>query len=216
MMKLNPAEIKFIDTYLENSEVSFADIRMEMVDHVASDIESEINAGDTRNFYDIFKDYMLANKAALLKNNKQFIKATDKKLLKLVFRTMLSWQSFVFFVISFLSLYVLASNLNHQNLHQWFSILPIMSFLILGATYFGYLRILKLDRFSAIERMGFVYFICFHVFHLASMMSKNIFEKLDRLFMVLFINSGLLIMFSILMVTVRLVRNYKQHYKIIT
>ncbi len=71
MLKLNPTEIKFIDTYLENSEVNFADIRMEMVDHVASDIESEINAGDSRSFYDIFKDYMLANKATLLRNNKQ-------------------------------------------------------------------------------------------------------------------------------------------------
>lgn len=152
----------------------------------------------------------------LLKDNKQFLKATDKKLLKLVFKAMVSWKGLVFFVISFLSLYVLAGNLNHQNLHQWLSMLPIMIFLILGALYFGYFRIIKLDRFSAIERMGFVYFMCFQVFHLAFMMTKNIFEKLDQIYMVFFINCGLLIMFSILMVTVRLVRSYKQRYKIST
>ncbi len=214
-MKLNPTEIKFIDTYLENSEVNFADIRMEMVDHVASDIESEINAGDSRSFYDIFKDYMLANKATLLKNNKQFIKATDKKLIKLVFKTMLSWQSFGFYLISFMFLYILAINLNQQKLHQWFSVLPLITFLTLGALYFGYFRILKLDRFSAIERMGFVYFMCFHAFHLVSMITENAFEKLDQLYLLLFVNCGMVIMFSILLVTVRLIQEYKRNYKMV-
>jgi len=214
-MKLNAEEIKFIDTYLENSDVNFADIRMEMVDHVASAIESEMKAGDARAFYDIFKDYMVVNKATLLKNNKQFIRATDKKLLKLVFKTMLSWRGLVFYLVSFALLYALAMNLNQQKFHEWLSVLPILTFLTLGALYFGYFRILKLDRFSAIERMGFVYFMCFQVFHLVSIISKNAFEKLDGLYVLLFINFGLLIMFCIFFVTVRLIREYKLNYKVV-
>lgn len=213
-MKLNAEQIKFIDTYLENSDVNFADIRMEIVDHVASSIENEMKSGDARAFYDIFKDYMVANKATLLNDNKKFIKATDNKLLKLVFKTMLSWQGLGFYLISFALLYILAINLQQQELYQWLSVLPIITFLTLGALYFGYFRILKLDRFSAIERMGFVYYMCFHVFHLVSMMTENAFEKLDGLYVLLFINFGMLTMFSILLVTVRLVREYKQNYNI--
>lgn len=214
-MKLNAEQIKFIDTYLENSDVNFADIRMEMVDHVASAIESEMKAGDSRAFYDIFKDYMVVNKATLLSNNKKFIRATDKKLLKQVFKTMLLWKGLLFFVISFLTLNVLVIKLNLPELHQWFSILPLITFLLLGAFYFGYFRILKLDRFSAIERLGFVYFLCFHIFHLGSLMTKNIFERSHSIYAILFITLGMLIMFSILLVTVRLIREYKQNYKVV-
>ena len=214
-MKLNAEQIKFIDTYLENSDVNFADIRMEMVDHVASSIENEMKSGDSRAFYDIFKDYMVVNKASLLNDNQKFKRATDKKLLKQVFKAMLSWKGVIFFGFSFIFLYLLSIKLNQPELKEWFSILPVMTILVFGALYFGYFRILKLDRFSAIERMGFVYFLCFHVFHLVSMMTKNIFDKLNSVYLILFINVGMLVMFSILLVTVNLVREYKRNYKVV-
>jgi hypothetical protein len=214
-MKLNAEQIKFIDTYLENSDVNFADIRMEMVDHVASSIENEMKNGDSRAFYDIFKGYMVVNKASLLNDNQKFIRATDKKLLKLVFKTMLSWKGLIFFGFSFIFLYLLSIKLNQPELKQWFSILPVITILVLGALYFGYFRILKLDRFSAIERMGFVYFLCFQIFHLMSMIAKSIFDKLNNVYSMLFINFGMLVMFSILLVTIRLVREYKRNYKVV-
>jgi hypothetical protein len=71
MQKLTKDDIQFIDNYLYNSEVVFTDIRLEMVDHVASEIEFLMNNEDTREFYYVFKDYMVNNKAFLLKSNKK-------------------------------------------------------------------------------------------------------------------------------------------------
>ena len=52
---LSPQDIKFIDTYLSNSDINYEDVRIEMIDHVASAIEHQMNNGDDRDFYDIFK-----------------------------------------------------------------------------------------------------------------------------------------------------------------
>lgn len=163
-MKLNAEQIKFIDTCLENSDVDFADVRMEMVDHVSSSIENEMKSGDARSFCDIFKDYMVIKNASLLNDNQKFIRATNKQLLKQIFKAMLSWKGLGFFGFSFIFLFLLSIKLNQPELKQWLSILPVITILVFGAWYFAYFRILKLDRFSAIKRMGFVYFLCFQVF----------------------------------------------------
>ncbi len=42
MKNLTPEQIKFIDTYLKNSGVEFLDVRVEMIDHVASAIEEKL------------------------------------------------------------------------------------------------------------------------------------------------------------------------------
>ncbi|AXT18557.1 hypothetical protein D7030_07070 [Flavobacteriaceae bacterium AU392] len=51
-MKLNQEEIKFIDDYFIKNGIKYWDIRMEMVDHIASDIEE--NFGINKNFYSAF------------------------------------------------------------------------------------------------------------------------------------------------------------------
>ena len=79
MKKLTKENIQFIDNYLKNSDVIFDDIRMEMVDHVATAVETEISNGDLRDFYYIFKEYMVENKKQLLDNNKKFIRKSTYK-----------------------------------------------------------------------------------------------------------------------------------------
>jgi hypothetical protein len=83
MEKLTLENIAFIDNYLKNSGVTYLDIRMEMTDHIASEIENRIEKGGKRGFYPIFKDYMLDHKTALLKNYNRFkIKVTKKMAIK--------------------------------------------------------------------------------------------------------------------------------------
>ncbi len=60
-MKLTTENIKFIDNYLKNSEVIYYDIRMEMLDHVATAVEEKMEA-ENLDFYDAFKSYMVVNK----------------------------------------------------------------------------------------------------------------------------------------------------------
>ena len=109
-MKLTKEHIQFIDTYLENSDIIYADIRMEMVDHVASDIEDRIKAGDTRDFYYIFKDYMVENKAQLLNENKQFLKSADKKIWKALLKEFINPITLLLFLVSCIGFYLLHEN----------------------------------------------------------------------------------------------------------
>ena len=69
-MKLTTDNIQFIDNYLKNSEVIYYDIRMEMLDHVATAVEQKMQA-ENIDFYDAFKSYMVVNKKEILKGNKE-------------------------------------------------------------------------------------------------------------------------------------------------
>lgn len=68
-MKLSKENIQFIDNYLKNSEVIYYDIRMEMLDHVATAVEQKMEA-ENLDFYDTFKNYMVIHKKELMKGNK--------------------------------------------------------------------------------------------------------------------------------------------------
>lgn len=105
MVKLSQQHIAFIDRYLENSGVIYADIRVEMVDHIASDVEAQMGAGDSEGFYAIFKEYMVQHKQQLLKNKQKVIYSTTKKMTINVLNRLLSWKFgivFVLFVLVFL------------------------------------------------------------------------------------------------------------------
>ena len=69
-MSLSSENIQFIDNYLKNSEVIYYDIRMEMLDHVATAVEQKMEA-ENLDFYDAFKSYMVTNKKEILKGNKE-------------------------------------------------------------------------------------------------------------------------------------------------
>lgn len=69
-MKLTQENLQFIDKYLQNSEVFYVDIRLEMLDHIAAAVEQKMEM-DTLDFYDAFKAYMLDYKTILLSNNKR-------------------------------------------------------------------------------------------------------------------------------------------------
>jgi hypothetical protein len=81
MKNLTPEQIRFIDTYLKNSGVEFLDIRVEMIDHVASSIEDKLEEDETLNFYDAFKSYMVLNKKSLLKSANRAKWSVDFKVL---------------------------------------------------------------------------------------------------------------------------------------
>ena len=56
-MSLSSENIKFIDNYLKNSEVIYYDIRMEMLDHVASAVEQkDVTSGDANGHAEIVLD----------------------------------------------------------------------------------------------------------------------------------------------------------------
>ena len=66
MRTLTPQEIQFINTYLKNSGITYIDVRLELVDHIATALETQLNEDENLSFYDGFKSYMVVNKADLL------------------------------------------------------------------------------------------------------------------------------------------------------
>ncbi len=85
-------EIRFIDNYLKNSGVDFVDVRTEMVDHVASEIENRLEENNTSDFYEEFKIYMVQHKNCLLKNAGKYRWSVDKKVLKEVLKNLINLQ----------------------------------------------------------------------------------------------------------------------------
>jgi hypothetical protein len=154
MMKLSQEHITFIDRYLENSDVIYADIRMEMVDHVASEIEAEMEAGDQRPFYEIFKDYMISHKRQLMDNKRRVILSLSKKLALEALKNLYS----PFFVMTFLLIC-----LGYYGAMQWLEIRTAglvylfmsLGLLLIPMLLYEYHRKTKgLPRFSGIERLG--------------------------------------------------------------
>lgn len=151
MIKLTKDNIKFIDTYLKNSDILFNDVRMEMVDHVASDIETQIDNGDNRPFYYLFKDYMVENKKSLQESNKTFRKETDKKIGLELLRQLTSLRAVFIFGILFLSFMILKGFLEEESFLNIILYLPVCSFMLLGVLSLFIRKDIK--NYSAIQRL---------------------------------------------------------------
>ena len=65
-MNITKENTQFIDQYLKKSEVVFDDLRLELVDHVASAVSFKM-VNENLDFYDAFKSYMVENKKNILK-----------------------------------------------------------------------------------------------------------------------------------------------------
>lgn len=213
MAQLNKEQIEFIDHYLEHSDIIHVDIRAEMVDHVASGIEESIKAGDERDFYYIFKDYMVAHKARLLDNNKKFLRATDLKILKAIGKVMLSWQGLMVFLGVGALTYLLQINFDSIAIKYWIIGLPIIGFILFALAYVLGLRLFKLDRFSAVERIGGacnLFFILFHVFRIFS--DRQV-EENTPLFITLMITLSITLLFALTKVTINMITSYQNRFK---
>lgn len=149
MKKLSKENIQFIDNYLKNSGVDYLDVRLEMTDHVASEIETKMAEGDDRGFYEIFKSYMLENKTTLLKSMKKFRIQADRKVFWLVLRNLYHPKTvvsstiltFSFFQLDFLS----------QNWETWISFTVIM----LAVVLFLHFTFSRGQKYSALHRLIF-------------------------------------------------------------
>ncbi len=150
-MNLTLENIKFIDNYLKNSEVIYYDIRMEMLDHVATAIEQKMNS-EQLDFYDAFKDYMAVHKKAILKNNK---KGHDY-----------SWEPIKQFLLFLVSPIILVFGVFLFLFFNYFDIIRIFTpnfefkemvislILFLFAFQFFYFRYYLKKRFYRVEKTG--------------------------------------------------------------
>ena len=150
-MKLTPNNIQFIDNYLKNSEVIYYDIRMEMLDHVATAVEQKMEA-ENLDFYDAFKSYMVVNKKEILKGNKFwsiYSKDTILNFLKFLLHPImiLIGVSFYFFYKNIEVTNYFSEEFTIRNL--FFVIMIFLAFLQLI-----YFHLILKQRFFVLEKLG--------------------------------------------------------------
>lgn len=213
MKRLDSKDIQFIDTYLDNSDVIYLDVRLEMVDHIASAIESRMKNGDDRDFYYIFKDYMVDNKTRLLDGFKIHKKKTLNNFFVSLIKSLISLRSIVlsigFFAFFYLNKDWLAPYLKDRNTwsYGWFFILL---FLIAFWTLIRF-KIGK-NRFMAIEQMFLAMVIltyCFHFF----LNIQHIIQKLSDSYQFLFGISILVFVLMIWLNFIFIVQKYVKFYE---
>jgi hypothetical protein len=152
-MKLTKENLQFIDNYLKFNEVFYFDIRIEMLDHVATAVEQKMNE-EQLEFYDAFKDYMVENKKEIMKSNKsdglyfQPIKKFGLFLLKPL--------SLVLVAISFLFNQFLITYYDSQDISLYFLLVFFLSLvpIVIARYYF-----LKRKRFFYIEQNASILFL---------------------------------------------------------
>ncbi|MDP5028729.1 MAG: hypothetical protein NWQ14_10940 [Flavobacterium sp.] len=157
-MSLSSENIQFIDNYLKNSEVIYYDIRMEMLDHVATAVEQKMQS-ENLDFYDAFKSYMVVNKKEILKGNKLWSVYSKDTILN--FLKFLRHPILIFIGVSFFYENVEVSNYFSES----FTIRNLFAvFLIIFALFqLIYFRFILKQRFFILEKLGGLLYIIYYV-----------------------------------------------------
>ena len=133
-MELTKKQIQFIDHRLENDGVKYWDIRIEMLDHIVTDVESILKPKNTEcQFKEIVQEAFVSmgwkenfNGSSFEKQNKEGWKNVGKKYRKEYFLEVRNFfkkpKNLFFFLIFCENLFTLRST------HDWLSWLTINSF----------------------------------------------------------------------------------------
>ena len=213
MVRLDKESILFIENYLENSDVFYADIRLEMTDHIASEIEQLMDSENTE-FYGTFKAYMINNKAVLLENNKRFIRAADTSILKRLFAELFKFSTLLVFALVFFVSFKWLSIIEVEDLRDYIALFPMVSIVPFCIIYVFALNIFKMPRVSGIERLAFLYMICFQLFHFLSSMI-GIYIQSNNNFYIVAITMSIIVTLSLLIIkiTLKIMNQYHNDYK---
>ena len=215
-MNLTKENIKFIDTYLDNSDIVFADIRMEMVDHVASGIEAKISEGDTRDFYFIFKDYMVENKPKLLNDNKKFLRSADKKIWNALLKELMTPIMPLLFLASFFGFYMLHKHLSLETFKNLVSMIPLLGLIGFLLIYVVYSQVKQLKRFSAVERLAWPFFVSYQISVVFLNVSNRIKDDSSIFWLIAGLSLALTFMLLLIRISLKLFRTYNKRFKHVT
>lgn len=161
-MKLTQDQIKSIDTYLKNTDIHFVDVRMELLDHIASAVEQDMEENN-QSFYDAFKAYMVLKKKQLEKDYEKLRKDLQKKSFGVLGRKMITVPFLVLFVISLCALYFwefwFRIPVSYVVCIYAITIVSVASYAIFGLTK-------KHNRISSLEMLIWPIFVTSYSFNL--------------------------------------------------
>ncbi|UAM97662.1 hypothetical protein K8354_15365 [Polaribacter litorisediminis] len=173
-MELSKKQIQYIENRLEKNGITYWDIRLELLDHVVSDIESRLEIGESYNsalensFYSLQLNRNLEglNKKRLLDINKIVRKQYFNKVVSLF----TSPKSFILmlFLISLYSLVFLFGN--------YFVFKTITIFLLFTPITLG--LVLYFKEFLRMKKSGYLVYSSFYIFF--SFLMLNLFLQFPK------------------------------------
>jgi hypothetical protein len=101
-MKATSNQIQFIDEALKKIGIGYIDIRYEMIDHIAAELEEKEG-----NFENNLLEYIISHKKKLRKTNRKFMFISMGNAYKTLFCNMLSIKFLALFVIIFINAFLL-------------------------------------------------------------------------------------------------------------
>jgi len=158
-MKLTKEEIQFIDTYSKSSDVLYADIRQEMVDHVATGVERKMGE-EALDFCQAFKAYMRVHKRSLkeYKNALEFFwDAVRQFSLFMVQPYSLLMGIFLFFFFKYIDV--------NPYFSENFTVNNLFFVLVLSLVLFqvGYFQVYLKKRFYVLEKAGTILTLLYYL-----------------------------------------------------
>ncbi len=169
---LTTQNLKFIDNYLKNSEIVYDDIRMELIDHIASAVEEQMRVENT-DFYDAFKNYMILNKKTLLKN---FAGGGFKSFepIRIFSKYLLKRNSIVFAFLFFLGIYFFQYQLDKTYFIEEFHTYWFSFFFLFAIAHFIFFHFIKKKRFFVLEQSFLVlFFINYLIIPISQLIDVN-------------------------------------------
>ena len=177
MEKLTKEDIQFIDNYLLRSEVVYKDIRVEMIDHIATAVEARMQS-ENEVFYDVFKAYMIENKKSLLAGEATQIKQVRKTIFKSILKQCVSVHNLLFAVLVYVLHYLAFQEFN-WHLETYFYIIYTIGVYVLFAVYiFIKNGFFVNDKYSALGIMFSINFLIYVPHSIFSSLLVNTKNKL--------------------------------------
>ena len=150
-MKLTKDEIQFIDSYLKKEGIIYADIRYEMVDHIACAVEEKMEA-QKASFNFAFKAFMAATRKEIMKRSgKWFLSLAEaKRFIGFLFKPQMLVVLAVFLGLNyfFKDLKIIEEN------QKYFKIGIFWTIGIIGFFQFIFFRVILKKRFYYVEKTG--------------------------------------------------------------
>lgn len=157
-MQLNREQIDLIERYLEQRELNFFDLKLELIDHISCEIENEMQ--DQKNSFEVSSRLVLDNWEPELKASNNWLLSFENKLPKFVVKNLFKKVLFhyVFVVVTafitgflFMKEYQIIDN---ESVLKWFKYMMV----VFGVVYFLLKRKINQSKIKTTFSFQFDYF----------------------------------------------------------
>jgi hypothetical protein len=156
---------------------------------------------------------MIENKAKLLDDNKKFIKSADKKIWNTLLKEMTKLVMPLLFLVSFLGFYFLYKNLSFETFKDVVSLVPLVGLISFLLIYVVYSQLKGVNRFSAVERLAWPFFVSYQMSTIVLNLSQHVKEDTSTFWLIVGLSLALTFMLLLIRVSIALFKTNTNRFK---